>query len=253
MRTTKPTTIHSCMQNLRRAELQQATGDLPPHSAILELGGNDGFQAGLLASQGHEVVSIDLPPRPNDFMRGKYHPVQSYRGSTLPFTDRSFDVVFSSNTLEHVETLDILLQESFLVLRPGGQAIHILPTVSWRFWACLFYIPFQLARVIKRFALRLARHTSSPILPDGWSGLFLEKPHGAFPSVWQEFLTYRKAWWKRQFEVAGFEVVSTCPTGLFYTPYFWLPRLPLGIRHGLGRLLGSSCRIYFLQRPNHGA
>lgn len=245
--------ISYALKSYREAELGEALAKIRGRCSILELGGDSGFQASLLVAQGHAVVSLDLPPEPGDTRRSQYHPVQSYDGLSLPFPDHAFDLVFTSNTLEHATSLRPLLGETFRVLKPGGQAIHILPTVSWRFWASLGYVPFQLGRALKRLALRLTHGRPETLLPEGWRGLFLEKPHGAFPSVCQEFLTYRTAWWKRQFEVAGFEVVSTCPTGLFYTPYFWLPRLPLRIRHGLSRLLGSSCRIYFLQRPNHGA
>jgi SAM-dependent methyltransferase len=41
-------------------------------------------------------------------------------GEHLPFEDNSFDIVYSSNVLEHVQDPDKVLQESIRVLRPGG-------------------------------------------------------------------------------------------------------------------------------------
>ena len=40
--------------------------------------------------------------------------------------------MFSSNTLEHVKQLDILLKEMRRVLKPRGTMVHILPTSAWR-------------------------------------------------------------------------------------------------------------------------
>lgn len=43
-----------------------------------------------------------------------------YDGRALPFEDGAFDVVWSSDVLEHVRHPEITLAESFRVLRPGG-------------------------------------------------------------------------------------------------------------------------------------
>ena len=42
------------------------------------------------------------------------------RGETLPFEDASFDIVYSSNVLEHTENPLKVLEEAVRVLRPGG-------------------------------------------------------------------------------------------------------------------------------------
>ncbi len=42
------------------------------------------------------------------------------KGETLPFADASFDIVYSSNVLEHTEDPVKVLEEAVRVLRPGG-------------------------------------------------------------------------------------------------------------------------------------
>jgi SAM-dependent methyltransferase len=48
----------------------------------------------------------------------------------LCFDDNSFDTVFSSQVIEHVEDHAGMLKESFRVLKPGGYAIYTAP-FSW--------------------------------------------------------------------------------------------------------------------------
>ncbi len=41
-------------------------------------------------------------------------------GENLPFTDKSFDIVYSANVLEHVQEPEVVLKEAIRVLKPGG-------------------------------------------------------------------------------------------------------------------------------------
>ncbi len=51
-----------------------------------------------------------------------------YDGTTLPFTDESFDSIFSSEVFEHIFNLPQILDELYRVLKPGG---HMLVTVPF--------------------------------------------------------------------------------------------------------------------------
>jgi SAM-dependent methyltransferase len=68
---------------------------------LLDVGGAPGRLARALAS-GHperRVLVVDLPPGPTaDYLRAS--------GLALPFTDQSFDVVYCSDTLEHIPAAD---------------------------------------------------------------------------------------------------------------------------------------------------
>ncbi len=50
-----------------------------------------------------------------------------YDGSRLPFRDHSFDVVLTTQVLEHVFTPEEFLREIARVLRPGGRLILTVP------------------------------------------------------------------------------------------------------------------------------
>lgn len=49
------------------------------------------------------------------------------RGENLPFPDRHFDVVYSSNVLEHTDDPAQVLREALRVLKPGGVAQIVCP------------------------------------------------------------------------------------------------------------------------------
>ncbi len=55
------------LEALRRTELQAVRAWFPPHARVLEVGGDTGYQASLLASWGCNVASVDIPEPP-------YHP-----------------------------------------------------------------------------------------------------------------------------------------------------------------------------------
>ena len=48
----------------------------------------------------------------------------------IPFDDASFDVVHTSQVLEHVLQTDVFIKEIFRVLRPGGCAILSVPNLA---------------------------------------------------------------------------------------------------------------------------
>ncbi len=51
----------------------------------------------------------------------------------LPFEDNSFDLVYSTNVLEHVKDPRLVLRESLRILRPGGYLQFVVPNY-FSFW-----------------------------------------------------------------------------------------------------------------------
>ena len=232
---------------------------------LLEVGGGSGFQAAILSEWGWDVESIDVPQsthRPVDF------PVRRYDGRNIPFPDGDFDVVFSSNVLEHVQSLPELLTEVRRVLRPGGRAVHLMPTATWRFWTALTYYVGLGRRAIARAgrgsrlgaakAGEAAPNPDDAVLPRPRSGepvlawirrLALPGPHGEYPNAVAELWYFSRRSWVRELEQNGFHVVEDRSNRRFYTGYMVLPSLPNGARTALSRVLGSSCRAY-VTRPS---
>src|SRR5262245_53622059 len=109
---------HSFIELLRLVELQSAIRDVPAAARVLELGAGTGWQARELSRRGYAVEAVDIPD--GHYTRARIWPVRDYDGRRLPFEDGSFDLVFSSNVLEHVEGLPEHLAEQRRVLKEGG-------------------------------------------------------------------------------------------------------------------------------------
>src|SRR5689334_6198986 len=114
-------TVTAYVEELRLRELDTALCWLNGRRRILDVGAGTGWQARRLAELGHDVEAVDLPH--GEYTPQRIWPVRDYDGRTLPYPDRSFDVVFSSNVLEHVDDLAALLPEIRRVIRPGGFAV----------------------------------------------------------------------------------------------------------------------------------
>jgi hypothetical protein len=97
----KPAMTNIILQNLNFDVYQRFKGifdvvsrlDISASTRLLDVGGYPGTLADLLSS--HRVVTIDRPPcARKDYVIGS--------GADLPFPDNTFDVVISSDTLEHI-------------------------------------------------------------------------------------------------------------------------------------------------------
>lgn len=247
-----------CLRALREAEISMVRPYFPPGLRVLEIGGGSGFQASILASWGCDVASIDLP---EVAASAKEHQVQPYDGERIPFPDHTFDVVFSSNVLEHVPHLSSFLKEIARVTKVNGLVVHILPTSTWRFWTSVTHFA-HLAKRVGGLVFRNDMETSgsssqaSPANRD-WRVLlkriFLDGPHGAYPNEFYELYAFSRSRWISVFVAHGFEIARCFNNDLFYTGYAIVPRLSMSSRRALSRFLGSATRIYImrpmLQRP----
>lgn len=242
---------------IRRLELEHAWPWRSQRLHVLEIGGHNGLQARLLDEWGNQVVSVDvvLPPQKLHF------PVTIYDGRNLPFPDHAFDVVYSSNVLEHLRpsVLSALLAETARVLRPGGTAMHILPSAAWRLWTIIAHYPWA---ALHLFGLRAREYPPSdaPAQKIGTVHRLLRRArnalippaHGVYPSAIAELYFYSRRRWRRVFESAGWHVESVRPAGVFYSGYK-VTGLPLRTRSRLAPLLGSSCNVFTLRLESRPA
>lgn len=247
---------------IREFELGRVLGEFPPAGSgkgaprVLDIGAGTGHQASLLQSLGYQVTAVDLPA--SDYAGQRVFPVIDYDGRTLPLPDGVFDVVFSSNVLEHVSDIAALLREMHRVLAPGGVAIHVLPTPAWRWWTTFAHYPWVLLRawqVLGTSVLRRSRVNpgGGPSFPrrGTWGSLLWPRRHGERGMTLTEPYYYSARWWRATFAAAGFRVGTSYPTDLFYTGcMLFADGLPIRRRVALARWLGSACRAYVL-RPQH--
>lgn len=245
------------LHNLRRYELLRVISHIPPGQCVLEIGAGAGWQARLLSEKEFDVVAIDVES--SGYKRVREWPVIPYDGAHIPLADHSVDVVFSSNVLEHVPHVEVYQSEIQRVLRPGGLAIHLMPTTSWRVWTSLAFFPFVLKTVLQRFTAR--QHTGSrvsetraerlapaPRLKQQLAGRLWPARHGVKGSSLTELYYFSHFRWARLFEETGWQIESISPTHLFYTGHsLFGARLNLKVRRWLSYILGSACQVYVLK------
>ena len=247
---------HNLLERIRAAEFDLVREWFKPGIRVLELGGGTGYQAAQIAALGSDVLSIDLADRHKPYHL--FHPVQDYDGYNIPAPDASVDVVFSSNTLEHVPDVGRLLRDTRRVLRPGGVALHIVPTAFWRFWNSAAVPPYALKQALglQRFTPGMVEQTSpgEAARKRGWAGMVLSAlkmpfaPHGAYPSAVAELHYFSARRWRRVFADAGFKVVDERPNHVFYTGLAVAPGISIAWRGRIARVLGNACRVYELKK-----
>lgn len=242
------------LERLRRAEVETVREWFKPNARVLEIGGDNGFQASILSSWGCDVQAIDLVGRPQNAK--VYFPVKDYDGKHIPFADSSFDMVFSSNVLEHIQPISDFLEEIRRVLTPDGMAVHILPSPLWRLWTSLTHYLFLAKHLLSRMKADPTNEVKLGVqraMRQRGMGFVVKRvlssgPHGEHASALSELYFFNRNRWLRLFRKNGFEPVMVKTNGLFYTGYAILPALTLPTRRSLAGVLGSACNIFVLKK-----
>jgi len=216
-----PTQSREHLQALRLREIEIVSRYLPECGRLLEIGAGSGWQSRELSLRGYDVSSIDIPE--SNFSGQREWPVIDYDGRNIPFSSKSFDIVFSSNVLEHIPHVREFQSEIRRVLKDDGIAVHLVPSAGWRFWTNLTH-PI--------------RYWTPPIR------------HGEHASnALSEVLAFRRRTWKKLFVETGWQVEMCAPTGLFYTGCSVADHcLSIRSRERLARFAGSACNIFVLRK-----
>jgi SAM-dependent methyltransferase len=100
---------------------------------ILDIGCGTGLNAQHLAAQGHNVVGLDLSPVAIEQFRAKgFDGMVCDVAYGVPLADGSFDLVFTSEVIEHVADTATFLSEAHRLLKDNG--ILVLTTPNSTFW-----------------------------------------------------------------------------------------------------------------------
>jgi SAM-dependent methyltransferase len=243
--------VHDAIELLRRHG--RSSGDL------LEIGAGTGWQAKALSEAGFTVEAIDLPAESaiSGHARNRHWPIRDYDGVRIPFADDSFDIIYSSNVLEHVTELDALTDEMKRVLRPGGIALHLLPNPQWRILSLATYYPGQavdLLRYLRKRTSTEGEEFHSYVAPGGQSLLrkamkrLLPPTHGAVGGAVSEIQRYSRRKWNGYFRQRGWEIVEYGDNGLIASGDYLLgSALGTSARRRIGRLVGGIAHVYLLR------
>jgi ubiquinone/menaquinone biosynthesis C-methylase UbiE len=114
----------------RIEKVRQLIGEMPTGRKILDIGCGNGTVLACHANK-HEIhgveINEELVTRANKIgMKAVVHDVES---GPMPYPDKTFDVVFCGETIEHQVDTDWLMAEINRVLKPGGTLVLTYPNV----------------------------------------------------------------------------------------------------------------------------
>jgi SAM-dependent methyltransferase len=245
---------------LRLAELDDSLELLRRHHCgkrLLEIGAGTGWQSRALSEAGFEVEAVDLPADSaiSNHARAREWPIRDYDGVHLPFSDQQFDIVYSSNVLEHVVELDQLMDEVRRVLRPDGIALHLVPNGNWRLLSLLTFYPalaFDGASWLKRDKSAGPSTAASSRQKRSFARKLLRRmiphAHGSVGTALGELRRFSRQSWNAYFERRGWEVVHYGNNGIIASGDYLLDSaFPLSLRRQLGRTIGGIAHVYLLR------
>jgi SAM-dependent methyltransferase len=90
---------------------------------ILDLGCGDGQLTKRIAASGASVLGVDASPQMVAAARSRGIPADEAAAESLPYSDGSFDAVFSNAALHWVRDQDAMIDEVHRVLKPGGRFV----------------------------------------------------------------------------------------------------------------------------------
>lgn len=226
------------------------------NSAILEIGAGDGYMSNALSEAGFDVTATDPAPREPS----KYN-VQQMGGYDLKFEDSSFDIILSSNVLEHIVDLPKALTEMKRVLKPGGVMVHSVPTVYCNlatmivqplaYFKNLFLLFSGKAKIkvnknrsklfqVLHFCYKIVFNFLNPLR------ILISKGHGVSKNRFWALYIWRRKHWKEQFKNSDLEVAAIVKVPYLYSMHKMFPNRMDKVRHKIGNKF-NSVDIYCLK------
>lgn len=175
---------------------------------ILEIGCGDGYQSAILGSNTTKLISTDITT-------GRTTNLNIIcDAQDLPFKDNVFDVVYSSNVLEHIPNKTNALNEMMRCLNNVGIIIIMVPTSTWKALQCIMYyikiLPLQFSKFIKmRMKLQSNNKagtttkkgtTKENIVITQIKKYSVPSIHGTSKTNCEEFLMFRVSSWMKLFK-----------------------------------------------------
>ena len=236
----------------------------------LELGAGSGVQTKMLKAFCDKVVATDL----NEQRLMKSSQVDGIERRVLDaellseqLVEESFDLIFSSNLLEHLVRPDDCLKGCLAALDDQGLIVHVVPNPTWRSLCTLVHPVAKIRNLLSRLFvsskagvwvqprdkfphsgqgnnLKLNRAT-----PHGSLAKFkryLPAVHGVSDGLIEETLRFRLAAWRNLFEKNGLEIIT-------------IAKGPVATGHGLGfaslkgflESVGVSSEYVFVMRKKN--
>lgn len=212
------------LHGMRTREIEIAFGRCPERlfGTGLELGAGDGFQSGLLTRYVFRLTCTDYTLE--SIARRDADGV-SYRACDAEEVDAvfgrgRFDLVFSSNLLEHLPDPGRALRAIREVMADDGVTVHAIPGPFWKLSHLALHVPNQVLEKLEMLTApaaalppREGQHhpnnpkTAPPRRPF-LSRVFVPAPHGVSATNRQEFAAFRRSRWEAEFRRAGLDPIA---------------------------------------------
>lgn len=244
-------------RTLRRREIEAVFQGVPDDTFedALELGAGDGVQSQYIARCARKVLCTDLNA---DRLERVSHPKLTYDISdaeALPYDTGRFDLIYSSNLIEHLPNPEKALSEMRRVLRNDGVMLHVVPNRFWKLLHLGLFYPRQVVFLLET-VLSGGRVRTDGEEPSRGNNLKSERPsflrrnlwpavHGEYAGHAQEFVRMGASYLNPRFLEAGFETVGWVDGLPAHSPYRFGLEIPRKICEGIGL---SSCNGYILTK-----
>ena len=196
----------------------------------LEIGSGNGTQSRKLIYWTSHLLSTDINFNRLEYEINSNINYQICDANILPYKSETFDLIYSSNLLEHLLDSKLSLNEMHRVLKNEGIMIHIIPNQFWKLSHLLLFYPNQL--------LLLIRKLIGPKKPieynkniNNWSNIknkpqkikFLNKiwpkVHGEFKNHISEFAGMGYGNWENYFNKSSFKIIGYIDKLPVHSPY----------------------------------
>lgn len=243
------------LENLRKREIEIVFEGIDENLGRgLELGAGNGFQSQLLINYLDILIATDLNEERlpgNSSLANIQYEILDAEKVGEKYSEDSFDLVYSSNLLEHLPNVEKCLAGVRRVIKQDGLVVHILPSPGWRLLSVILHYPHKFSNLLSRIGrqsnskrsrgnnLKLNRGPNPKIVD-----LLIPKAHGVSKNFVTEFFAFRKKRWIGIFENAGFRIIKI-KRGPISSGYgFGFERLKLF----LYRLNFTTEYIYYMKR-----
>lgn len=139
--------VKFCKEIIRRFNIKKG-------SKILDIGCGDGTITAIFSSLGMDVYGLDISDSSKKLIGDKLS-ICDLSKKPYPHEDGAFDFIFSKSVVEHMNNPDILIEEAYRLLKPGG--VFICMTPSWKHsYKEAFYIDHTHVTPFTRHSLETA-------------------------------------------------------------------------------------------------
>jgi len=122
---------------------------------LLDIGCGNALITKYFIEFGIDAFGIDISETAKENIPSEKFKSHNLNHKEYPFEDGEFDFVFSKSVVEHLHNPDILLDESFRILKKGGTMICMTP--SWKHaYKESFYIDHTHVTPFTRYSLEMA-------------------------------------------------------------------------------------------------